>query len=336
MTGDELVQLIPDEERDRLIKSRACRFVAPMLATLTENHFSSPEWVYERKLDGERCVARVQNGEAALWSRSHKTLSSTYPEIVDALEHLADADVLVDGEVVAFEGSVTSFSRLQKRMQIRDEDKARASSVAVYFYVFDMPWCAGYDTTKLSLRTRKNLLRRALRFDNRVRFTAHRNTDGEDFFAQACEKRWEGVIAKQADSPYVSKRSRNWLKFKCVNRQELVIGGYTDPQGSRAEFGALLVGYYEGGDLRYAGKVGTGFDDETLRRLGKRLRSLQRKSSPFVDPPKEAAHWISPTLVGEFGFTEWTGDGKLRHPRFLGLRNDKAADEIVRERPVPA
>ena len=167
-----------------------------------------------------------------------------------------------------------------------------------------------------------------------MRYTPHRNERGEAYLEEACGKGWEGLIAKDARSKYEHRRSRKWLKLKCVNRQELVIGGFTEPRGSREGFGALLVGHYAHGRLRYAGKVGTGYDEDTLERLGARLRRLERSSSPFAGEIREdGAHFVRPELVGEFGFTEWTGEGKLRHPRFLGLRTDKRPRDVRRERP---
>jgi bifunctional non-homologous end joining protein LigD len=241
----------------------------------------------------------------------------------------------VDGEIVAFEKGVTSFSRLQRRMQLSDPEAARATGVAVYLYVFDILRLDGRDTRDLTLRERKAELRKALSFHGPVRFVTHRNEHGERLFKDACRRGLEGLIAKRAGSTYRSARSRDWLKFKCKAEQELVIGGFTAPQGSRTDFGALLVGYYEDGDLSYAGKVGTGFDHRTLETLGQRLRDLEQDEPPFVDvhPIPRGTHWVRPELVGQIGFTEWTRDGRLRHPRFLGLRDDKAARDVVRERP---
>jgi bifunctional non-homologous end joining protein LigD len=200
--------------------------------------------------------------------------------------------------------------------------------------LFDLLHVAGHVTTELPQRDRKGLLRRALSFERPIRFTPHRNETGEAYFEEACRKGWEGLIAKDARAPYTRGRSRSWLKFKCAAGQELVIGGYTEPHGSRQRFGALLVGHYEDGRLRYAGKVGTGFDAETLEALGDRLASLECPGSPFVDAIEEkGVHFVRPELVGEFGFTEWTREGRLRHPRFLGLRHDKAPEQVVRERP---
>ena len=310
-------------------------WVQPELATLTEDRFSDQNWVYERKLDGVRLIAGRDGGDPARWSRSHAPVRNAYPEIADALaEQSADRFVL-DGEVVAFEGDRTSFARLQHRIHVTDPRAARATGVRVYYYVFDMPAFGGVDLRRLPLRTRKRLLGRCFDFEDPLRFSAHRNGDGVEFFRQACERGWEGLIAKRADSPYRSGRSRDWLKFKCVVDQEFVIGGFTEPSGSRIGFGALLVGYYEGKSLRYAGKVGTGYDQATLRELRSRLDGLVRKSSPFVDEVRErSVHWVEPELVAQVSFSEWTDDGKLRHPRFSGLRNDKPAASVVRESPA--
>lgn len=331
----DFIELLNEGDREQVDKASIPDEPSAMLATLTDDHFSDPDWIYERKLDGERVLARRVNGHVTLLSRNGKKLNATYPELVEALEG-DGPDFLADGEVVAFEGDLTSFKRLQRRMQIKDAKKARQSNVAVYFYLFDLPYADGFDLAKLPLRRRKSLLKAIVRFDSdRVRYTPHRNEDGVPYWREACKKGWEGVIAKRADSRYVHGRSRDWLKFKCVRQQEFVIGGYTDPKGSRHDFGALLLGYYEDGDLRYAGMVGTGFDDDMLKNLGKRLRERQRETSPFAGDVSDTrkVHWVSPELVGEVGFTEWTDDGKLRHPRFLGLRRDKDPKDVVREAP---
>ena len=262
-------------------------------------------------------------------------MSRTYPELVEALEREQSRDYVADGEIVAFDGAVTSFERLQGRMQLSDPEAARRTRIPVYLYVFDLPRHEGEDLRALPLRKRKARLRQALSFHGQVRFTPYRNERGEEMFREACEKGLEGVIAKRADSPYRSGRSRDWLKFKCHAEQELVIGGFTAPKGTRTEFGALLVGYYEGGRLRYAGKVGTGFGRDTLERLGRRLRELEQEESPFVDarPVPRGTRWVRPELVAQIAFGEWTRDGRLRHPRYFGLRDDKPAREVVRERP---
>ncbi len=324
--------ILDDEQRERL-EREDLHIPGAMRATLTDDHFADPDWIYERKLDGVRVLAAREGGRVRLRSRNDLDLDDTYPELVDALSG-DGPDLVVDGEVVAFEGDVTSFSRLQQRMQIRDAEKARTSGVAIHYYLFDVMHLDGWNTRELALRDRKRLLRAAVDFDDPLRFTAHRNEDGVAFLADACERGWEGLIAKDARSAYRSSRSRDWLKFKCTHQQELVIGGFTAPQGSRARFGALLVGYHEDGALRYAGKVGTGYDRDTLERVGDLLESRVRATSPFDDEVSASdVTWVTPDLVGEVGFTEWTRDGRLRHPRFLGLRDDKDATDVVRERP---
>ncbi len=298
-----------------------------MKATLTRDRFSDPAWIFERKLDGIRCIATRTDGEVTLLSRNNLSLNRRYPEVAEAVGAEPRSRFALDGEIVAFAGSATSFARLA--------DRAR-HHVPVYYYVFDLLWLDGCDTRALPLRTRKRLLRAALSFPDPLRLTPHRNGDaGEAMFAEACRRGWEGVIAKRADSPYTASRSRDWLKLKCEQGQELLIGGFTAPQGSRVEFGALLLGYYEQGELRYAGKVGTGFDTETLHDLGRELRRRRVPEPPFADARtirERGVTWVAPELVAQLAFTEWTGGGRLRHPRFLGLRDDKAASEVVRER----
>jgi bifunctional non-homologous end joining protein LigD len=300
-----------------------------MKAVLWDEPFSDPDWIYERKLDGVRCLAhRDGGGGVRLLSRTDRAMGGDYPELVRALSEERCRDFVVDGELVAFDSrGVTSFQRLQRRGRER---------VAVFLYLFDMLRVEGRDVRDLPLRERKSQLRRSLGFRGQLRYTPHRNERGEEMFRDACRKGLEGIIAKRADSAYRSTRSSDWRKLKCHAEQELVIGGYTAPQGSRTDFGALLVGYWEGGRLRYAGKVGTGFDQTLLRDLGKQLRELERHDQPFADvhPVPRGTHWVEPELVGQIGFSEWTRDGRLRHPRFLGLRHDKPAREVVRERPA--
>jgi bifunctional non-homologous end joining protein LigD len=306
---------------------------APMKAVLSGRPFSDPEWVFERKLDGERCGALRRSGQVRLLSRTGKALNPAYPELVEALA-IDGPDLLIDGEIVAFANGRTSFERLQQRMQIRDPEQARHSPVAVYYYVFDLLELDGDDVRPLPLLARKARLRQAVVFRGRLRYTTYRRADGETAFRSACERGWEGLIAKRIDSGYTPARSRDWLKLKCTHGQELVIGGWTAPRGSRERFGALLVGYYDRGRLRYAGKVGTGFDRRTLDWLGDQLERRERPTSPFQsgDPPRNA-RWAEPELVAEIAFAEWTRDGKLRQPRYQGLRDDKPAHEVVRETP---
>jgi bifunctional non-homologous end joining protein LigD len=297
-----------------------------MKAVLTDEPFSDPNWIFERKLDGIRCLAHRDGSGLRLLSRTDRDMNHEYPGLVEALEAEPCPDFVVDGEIVAFERGITSFARLQQRSRRK---------VAIFLYLFDVLRLEGRDVRELPLRERKVLLRQALRFRGPIRLSPYRNERGEELFRDACRKGLEGLIAKRADSPYRSSRSRDWLKLKCHAEQELVIGGFTAPQGSRTDFGALLVGHWENDRLRYAGKVGTGFGQATLRDLGRRLRALEREDSPFVDvhPIPRGTHWVEPELVGQIGFSEWTRDGRLRHPRYLGLRDDKPAREVVRERP---
>ncbi|MGH3261890.1 MAG: hypothetical protein ACRDNS_07845 [Trebonia sp.] len=200
--------------------------------------------------------------------------------------------------------------------------------------MFDLLHLDGASTTDVPLLWRKRLLRKAITFTDPLRFAPHRREDGISAYRKACERGDEGVIAKLAGSGYDGRRSPNWLKFKCVRDQEFVVGGYTAPKGSRIELGALLLGYHDGrGELVYAGKVGTGFDEATLRRLHDRLSPIEREATPFTRgvARENGAHWVRPELVVEVGFSEWTRDGKLRHPRYLGLRTDKDPADVVRE-----
>ncbi|MFP5070733.1 non-homologous end-joining DNA ligase [Pseudonocardia nantongensis] len=304
-----------------------------MLATLCHEPFSGGDWVFERKLDGERLVVVRDEAGARLYTRNRKNVSDTYPELVAALDEQAAPGLVADGEVVAFDGAQTSFSRLQGRLGITDPGRARSTGIAVTLYLFDAPVVAGHDVTAVALRTRKRLLVRSVEAGDGVRLSRHRNTDGERYLREACERGWEGVIAKRVDAPYrPGTRSDSWLKLKCVQAQELVIGGWTEPQGSRTGFGALLVGYHDGSGLRYAGKVGTGFDHRALGGLRERFGEVETGTSPFRDRvPESGVHWLRPELVAQIGFSEWTRDGRLRHPRYLGLREDKDPADVVRE-----
>jgi bifunctional non-homologous end joining protein LigD len=306
----------------------------PQLATLTSDRFSDPGWIFERKLDGERCLAFGQRGRVTLLTRNKKQANAAYPELAEALAG-QDADGYVaDGEVVSFDGDRTSFARLQQRIHVGKPSAALRARIPVYYYLFDVLYAGGQDVRERPQRERKEILRGLFSFGGPLRFTAHRNTDGVDYYAQACRDGWEGLIAKRADAPYHGGRSKSWLKFKCETGQEFVIGGFTDPQGSRTGFGALLLGYYDRERrLVYAGKVGTGFDHVLLHDLHEEMVKLETREPPFQigKLPRSGVHWLKPRLVGQVGFSEWTGDGQLRHPRFQGLRRDKEPADVVRE-----
>lgn len=333
---DEIFGGLPEDQRANLIRAEQPDWIEPMLATLTEETVSGPGWIFERKLDGERCLAFRSGDQVRLLSRNRRVMNESYPELVEAISALPADDFIIDGEIVAFDGPRTSFERLQQRMHITSAAKARRSKVAVFLYVFDVLHLAGYDTTRVELRHRQHLLTTAFHLREPLRGLEHREGDGAALRAEACAAGWEGLIAKQADSAYESGRSRRWLKLKCVAQQEFVVAGWTDPGGARSGFGALMLGYWEDGALRYAGNVGTGFSDAQLREIGKRLRELERDEPPFApgeDLPK-GAHFVEPELVAEVGFTEWLSKGRLRHPRFLGLREDVDPTTVVREQPA--
>lgn len=331
---NKLLSNLSEELKEKLKKKKQPDWMSPMLAKLTHDVFSDENWIYERKLDGERCVIFKKESRVTIMSRNKKNLNNTYPEIVMAFEKQEAQDFIADGEMVAFEGKVTSFSELQKRMHLKNKEEVANSKTRVFLYIFDLMYLDGYDLSELPLLERKKILKKLVAFEDPLRFTAHRNESGEAYFKDACEKKWEGLIAKKADSSYAHSRSSNWLKFKCVNQQEFVIGGYTDPEGSRKGFGSLLIGFYEDGKLQYAGKVGTGYTDELLEDLYGKMSKLEVKKTHFEenkDLPAKNVHWIKPKLVGEVAFTEWTGTNKLRHPSFLGLRDDKDAKDVVKE-----
>ncbi len=281
-------------------------------------------WVLERKLDGLRCIAMRGDGKVTLWSRNRLPYTARFPDVVHAVSQLPAPSFVLDGEVVAFdERDRSSFSLLQRPLQ--------AGTRRVYS-VFDVLEVLGRDTTGLALSDRRALLSRLITPDGVLEFPEQVSGDPEAARASACARGWEGLVAKRADSTYQAGRSSDWLKLKCVASQELVVGGWTDPRASREGFGALLVGYHDDTGLRYAGKVGTGFDAATLHRIRGLLDQRAQPASPFVDAvPEKAPHWVRPDLVAAVGFTEWTTDGRLRHPRFEGLRDDKDAAEVVRE-----
>jgi DNA ligase D-like protein (predicted ligase) len=296
----------------------------PMLATLTEERFSDRNWIFEKKYDGVRALAFKKGNNIELLSRNKLPFNNSYPEVVQHLMKTS-GNFIIDGEIVALEKGISSFSKLQQRMK---------SSMAVYYFVFDLIYWDQFDLRDLPLIERKKMLQKNITFDQRIRFTNHKVGEGEKYYEQACRENWEGIIAKRADSLYVPGRSTDWLKFKCSLEQEFVIVGYTDPQGARIGLGALLVGFYEKNELIYAGKVGTGFTYQTLRTLHKKLSALERSTSPAkgIGLPRKDVHWVEPKLVAQIAFSEWTSDNKLRHPRYLGLREDKKPREVIREK----
>ena len=290
-------------------------WVVPIAATLTDKRFTGPEWLFERKLDGIRLLAYKKGRDIQLFSRNQ--LEQHNPAITDAIAALPHKELILDGEVTGVWGPAST----------RDADKPRGLA----YHVFDVLWIDGRDVMSLPLDERRALLKPLpLRAPLR-RVTA---LDDEKPWERACAEGWEGVIAKRRDSVYEHRRSPNWLKMKCEASQELVVGGFTDPQGARVGLGALLVGYFEGDDFVFAGKVGTGFDTKMLLDLRAKFDRMEIDKSPFTKAtglPRLRAHWVKPQIVVQVAFIEWTVHGKLRHARLLGLRDDKAAREVTRE-----
>lgn len=320
----------------REVASRAAQF---MLATLVERAFSDPAWLFEIKHDGVRVFASRTGARVELRGRSGLVVTGRYPEIARALGALPLDRFLLDGELVALdEAGRSSFQRLQARMNLtRAADIARAAhEVPVTGIFFDALALDGRDLRALPLEQRKELLALLLPRRGVVIYGEHVLEHGREFFEAASAERLEGIVAKKRASPYTAGRSRDWLKVKCQRRQEFVIGGFTAPRGARAHLGALHLGLYADGRLVYVSKVGTGFDDATLARLAAALAPLARATSPFATgtPSGRGHHWVEPRLVCEVRFSEWTRDGGIRHPTFLGLRDDKRPEECRRETPL--
>jgi len=286
-----------------------------MAATLTDRRFTGPDWIFERKLDGIRLLAFKQGPDVRLFSRNR--LLQTCPPVAAAIGTLPVHEVILDGEITGVWGPPTT----------RAADRPRG----VAYHVFDILWLDGRDVTCLPLNERRALLGTLPLRPPLQRVPA---LDGPTPWEFACRQGWEGVIAKRRDSRYEHRRSPHWLKMKCEASQELVVGGFTDPRGGRVGLGALLVGYFDGEDFAFAGKVGTGFDTKLLLDLRTRLDALEIAKPPFtraVGLPRLRAHWVRPEIVVQVGFIEWTVHGKLRHPRLLGIRADKSPREVVRE-----
>jgi bifunctional non-homologous end joining protein LigD len=324
------------------LSSAKPRFIEPMKAKLVEKPPTTGHWIYELKFDGIRLVATKDHEEVSLLSRNQNDLSTRFPEIVDGIKNLPAAECVVDGEVVALdEEGRSSFQLLQAR-----EMEGRKSPV--YFYAFDVLQLDGKNLVSLPLEARKNILEKLCAdAGDPIRYSAAIGGDANQLLKEVQRRGLEGIIGKLHNSVYEpGRRSGAWIKLKCVNEQEFVIGGYTPPQGARKYFGAVLVGYYKDGDLVFAGKVGTGFTTKSLVTLHKKFSAEDRGDCPFVDLPSKQngqwvlgitpsmmkkMHWVNPKFVAQIKFAEWTRDGKLRAPVFMGLREDKKPREVVRE-----
>jgi bifunctional non-homologous end joining protein LigD len=328
----------------KLLSARP-RFIEPMKAKLVDKPPASGDWIYELKFDGIRLIATNDGEQVSLLSRNHNDLSARFPEVVQSVKTLPAHECVLDGEVVALDDEGrSSFQLLQAR-----EMEGRKSPV--YFYAFDLLQLDGKSLISLPLEARKNVLEKLCAgAGDPIRYSGAIGGAANQLLKEVERRGLEGIIGKQRNSVYEpGRRSGAWIKLKCVNEQEFVIGGYTPPQGARKHFGAILVGYYKGGDLIFAGKVGTGFTTKSLTTLHKKFRAGERATCPFVDLPSKQngqwvlgitpsmmkkMRWVNPKFVAEVKFAEWTRDGKLRAPVFMGLREDKKPDEVVREAPL--
>ncbi len=283
------------------------------------------QWLFEPKLDGLRCIAVRNGGDIALFSRNRLPFTARFPSIVQAVSALPAGNFVLDGEVVGMVERRPDFGALQG-----------GQAPSIEYWVFDLPWLLGHDLRHLPIESRKSLLVQTVQESGPIKVVPSLEGDANQLLEQACQQGWEGLVAKRAGSVYREGRSADWRKLKCGRRQEMVIGGFTEPHGARGGFGALLLGYWQQDELVYAGKVGTGFTEATIKKLLEALLAIERPSSPFAGRVTEkGAHWVEPDLVAEVAFSNWTPDGRLRHPSFLGLRTDKVSHEVVREETVP-
>ena len=310
-------------------------WIVPQLATLVTASPEGENWVHELKYDGYRILCRLKDGQVKLLTRNGHDWTAKLPHIAAAMTELSAETAWFDGEVVALspDGRI-SFQVLQNAFDAHSDSN-------LLYYVFDLLYLNGYDLREVPLLERKRLLSALLKdrpSSSLIQYSDHISGRGDVAFAEACRSGMEGLIAKRADAPYLSGRNRNWVKVKCGQRQEFVIGGFTDPSGSRSAFGALLLGVYDAqGRLQFSGRTGTGFTERSLKELHTRLKKIEQKQPAFVNPPvgsdARGVHWVKPTLVAEVAFAEWTNEGQLRQASFQGLREDKDARSIIHERP---
>jgi bifunctional non-homologous end joining protein LigD len=308
-------------------------FLLPQLATLVEKPPSGDAWLHELKFDGYRMLCFLNRGKAKFLSRNGKDWTEKFPNVAAALKTFPVTTAILDGEIVIQDkGGRSSFQALQQSMKTR--------SSAFVFQIFDLVYLDGCNITRTPLRERKAVLEALLtqgKPKGPLRYSDHVEGNGLQFFKQACEYGIEGIVSKLADSPYESTRNKNWLKTKCIKRQEFVIAGYTPSKKAFPGFGSLVLGVYDKGKLIYSGRVGTGFSIKQRLEIQKKLDDISQPSMPFAVKPKDPGlretHWAKPKLVAEVEFTEWTADGSIRHPSFQGLREDKKPTEIVREEP---
>jgi bifunctional non-homologous end joining protein LigD len=310
--------------------------VHPMLATLVDQPFSNPDWLFETKWDGVRAVCFIDNGKVRFVSRNQNELTAQYPELANVAAYVDARQAILDGEIVALdEQGVSRFQLLQSRMgrKRQGEIQRLAAKSRIAFYAFDLLYHDGFDLTACSLIDRKERLEQILKPANHIRYSDHIVKEGQRLYAEIAKIPLEGVVAKRIASTYQQKRSRDWLKIKTIQESEVVVGGYTAPRHSRSYFGSLVVGLYRDGKLHYVAHVGGGFNEKGLAQIYKLMQPLKTKRSPFLVEPQtnEPVQWIKPRLIAQVKFSEWTSDGHLRHPVFLGLRDDKRPEECTFE-----
>jgi bifunctional non-homologous end joining protein LigD len=314
-------------------KAAMPEFVSPQLATLVDKPPPGDEWFHELKFDGYRLLCHLNRGQVRFWTRNQKDWTTKFPTLGKAVKALKFGSAILDGEVVALDASGrASFQKLQQAIH-------KNAGAGLIFHVFDLIYLEGFNLTRCPLRERKRVLAELFaKVDESspLRFSDHIEGNGPQFFKEACKLGIEGIVSKLANAPYESTRSRNWLKIKCLKRQEFVIAGYTLSEKG-IPFSSLVLGVYDKGKLIYAGRAGTGFSNQMRVDLKKMLDRLARNTRPFEqipnDPGLRRAIWAEPKLVGEVAFTEWTDEGIIRHPSFQGLREDKKPTEVVREEP---
>jgi bifunctional non-homologous end joining protein LigD len=310
--------------------------IRPMLATVIQQPFSDPEWLFETKWDGIRAVCFLDNGTARFISRNQNDLTAQYPELANIGDSVKGRQLVLDGEIVALdEQGISRFQLLQPRMGRKNaaEIKRLAAQSRVAYYVFDLLYRDGFDLSSSALVDRKNTLETILRPARNLRYSDHIIEHGKQLYEQIARVPLEGMIAKRLDSSYLQRRSRNWLKIKTLLESEVVIAGYTEPRHSRSYFGALVVGLYRGRQLHYVGHAGGGFKEKSLEDIYQRLQPLKTNRSPFSEAVQtnEPVQWVKPKLVAQVRFVEWTADRRLRQPIFLGLREDKNPCECTFE-----
>jgi bifunctional non-homologous end joining protein LigD len=300
--------------------------INPMLATLVDDPFSDPNWIFETKWDGFRSVCFIRDGKVRLVSRNQIEMTPQYPELIDLAKQIDAREAILDGEIVALDkNGMPRFQLLQPRVGRKSGIDALRGTAQIVYFAFDLLYADGYDLMACPVIERKAMLAEILRPATFLKLSEHIEAEGQAFFREIAKFHLEGMIAKRAAGRYLQKRSTDWLKVKTVLRSEVVVGGFTEPRGARSFFGSLVCGLYRDRNLHYVAHIGGGFNERTLASIHKLLQPLKTDKGPFVDAPKtnEPVQWVKPKLVAEVKFSEWTADHRLRHPVFIGLRQDK-------------